>query len=500
MPTMDGLELAEILHREYPDIEVLILSAYSDFAYAKQALQCGVNDYIIKNDFLSELPRAIENTKNTLRIREQKRLNEMVNKKRMKTYLLEALVFDKLLPVEGEIGSLNLDNKQYCVCCCEFSYEEGEKSRPNILKAMENFFGMASEPFEHYLLNTSIDNMTILFCKEKQKIFEVKEIFILFSEILHIAEEFLRISIKVGISHIVQAENLHQGYEQARNALFHSTESGNEILLFNEKEAEYGWSDSFMKLKKEVVKRLFEKDYTEAEKKLGEMKKKLRDTGLPLDAVQANVVNFCSTVFRNLDERFEVKDILEIETEIYNQVYSKKTLYHLLKICDESFEKVKQVMETSCMDKHYLVNAIDEYIEKNCCKNLTLQQISEEVHASTSYISRLYKKKTGLTLTAAINRLRIQKAKALLSETTYRIYEIAEMVGVEDAGYFTTLFIKYEGCSPSEYRGMSETNDDQHSRKTKYLKKEQKNTSISPGKDSGRKLVFFEQNIQAKGK
>ncbi|MDO4276483.1 MAG: response regulator [Eubacteriales bacterium] len=455
MPVMDGLELAKCMQKEYPDVAVIILTAYSDFNFAKEALQCSVYDYIIKNEFMTQLPEAVEKLTSRLKKKASCKKKEQLNEKSMKAYLLESLVLGKILPVENGIETYGLGKKMYCVCCCRFAYEEEEREKPNILKAMENFLGMASVSFEHYFINTSVENMTILFVRDGQEAFEVKDILILFSEILHIAEEFMRVHIKVGISNVFPAEKLHQGYEEAREALFTIISPGNEVALYSARHTEGGRYDSFSKSGSEAVKLLFEKDYTRADEKLREQQEWLVNGAFPLETVRANVINFCAMVFCSLDEKYEVEDLQKMETEIYNRIYGSDTLYNLIKICDEIFGWAKKILETDSLDKHYLVQMIDDYIKKNCCQNISLQQISEEIHVSASYISRLYKKKTGMTLTAAINHLRLQRAKELLDGSTYKIYEIAQMVGIEDAGYFTNLFIKYEGCSPSEYRGMS---------------------------------------------
>lgn len=59
MPVMDGMELAGILHENYPEIRVIILTAYSDFAYARQAIKYQVSDFVVKNEFMEELPKAV---------------------------------------------------------------------------------------------------------------------------------------------------------------------------------------------------------------------------------------------------------------------------------------------------------------------------------------------------------------------------------------------------------------------------------------------------------
>ena len=60
MPIMDGMELIGMLNERFPDIKVIILTAYSDFTYAQQAIKFQVSDFVVKNDFFLELPRAVK--------------------------------------------------------------------------------------------------------------------------------------------------------------------------------------------------------------------------------------------------------------------------------------------------------------------------------------------------------------------------------------------------------------------------------------------------------
>ena len=93
---------------------------------------------------------------------------------------------------------------------------------------------------------------------------------------------------------------------------------------------------------------------------------------------------------------------------------------------------------------------LQKYIESNYTERLTLAQISKDIHANGSYLSRLYKVKTGQNLFDAINKLRIEKSKELML-SGYKIYEAAQMVGFDDVSYFSRVFKKYEGCAPREY-------------------------------------------------
>ncbi|HZK26497.1 MAG TPA: helix-turn-helix transcriptional regulator, partial [Thermoclostridium sp.] len=74
------------------------------------------------------------------------------------------------------------------------------------------------------------------------------------------------------------------------------------------------------------------------------------------------------------------------------------------------------------------------------------------VYVSTSYLSRMFKKELGVNFIDYLNGLRVEKAKELLIDSQYKTYEVAEEVGISDAHYFSRLFKKYEGISPTEFR------------------------------------------------
>lgn len=93
---------------------------------------------------------------------------------------------------------------------------------------------------------------------------------------------------------------------------------------------------------------------------------------------------------------------------------------------------------------------LQRYIEANYKEKLTLTQISNEIHANGSYLSRLYKLKTGQNLFDAINKIKLEKAKEYMKRGS-KIYEAAQLVGFDDVSYFSRVFKKHEGCSPREY-------------------------------------------------
>jgi two-component system response regulator YesN len=96
---------------------------------------------------------------------------------------------------------------------------------------------------------------------------------------------------------------------------------------------------------------------------------------------------------------------------------------------------------------------VQEYIERNFAqKKLSLDDISRDLFISPSYLTRLLKNNSGKTFVDSLTEFRIEKAKQLLSGSDLKTYTVAEMVGYSDPHYFSTIFKKMTGKTPSEYR------------------------------------------------
>ncbi|MDR1469795.1 MAG: helix-turn-helix domain-containing protein [Spirochaetaceae bacterium] len=99
-----------------------------------------------------------------------------------------------------------------------------------------------------------------------------------------------------------------------------------------------------------------------------------------------------------------------------------------------------------------LILKVRRYLTDNFQKNISLKELSEKFYINLFYLSQLFKKKTGQNYSDYLACLRIDRAKELLIKTDMRVYEICEAVGYTDATYFSKLFEKICGCTPSEYR------------------------------------------------
>lgn len=140
----------------------------------------------------------------------------------------------------------------------------------------------------------------------------------------------------------------------------------------------------------------------------------------------------------------KVSVLEELPAAVEKAISNLKKYYKDLDVEKES-EDVKEEIEN-------LYSKMKKYIEQNYCRKITLDELAEELHANRSYLSRLYKSKSGVNLFDDILKMRIERAKELIRKTDVKVYEVSEAVGFDDTGYFSRVFKKYTGVSPKEYK------------------------------------------------
>ena len=99
-----------------------------------------------------------------------------------------------------------------------------------------------------------------------------------------------------------------------------------------------------------------------------------------------------------------------------------------------------------------LVSKVKNYIDENYQKEITLDEAARMVDVSPYYLSRLFKQETGKTFIEYLTSARMKQARLLLSDPKYSIKEVCILSGYSDPNYFSRIFKKYEGVTPSEYR------------------------------------------------
>jgi len=141
----------------------------------------------------------------------------------------------------------------------------------------------------------------------------------------------------------------------------------------------------------------------------------------------------------------------EIQFEDYFADENHWELYDTLfaKIAEDFFTKQSQ---TSFKNTNQILGRLKHYIHDNLCGDTSLNKLAEIAHFSPTYLSRLFKQLTNVSLTEYIGRLKYEKAAQLLVDTNMKIIQISTELGFETQSYFSRFFKKYAGVGPQEYR------------------------------------------------
>jgi two-component system response regulator YesN len=121
----------------------------------------------------------------------------------------------------------------------------------------------------------------------------------------------------------------------------------------------------------------------------------------------------------------------------------------IVKVLDAFLDEVYAAAEST--DLPVIRHAVS-YIKEHFWEELTLEDVAQEVHFSPYYVSRLFKEELGLTFIEYLTKIRIDEAKRLLLETNMTVSEISDLVGYQDPSYFTKVFKKREGVTPTQFR------------------------------------------------
>ena len=484
MPYMDGLTLAERVRQKYPSMKIVIFSGYDDFEYAKQAIKLNVTEYILKPVNVEELTAILQKIKANLDQEiEQKRnvnllrenyikslpilreqfLNELVNapiayetvQTRLKEYgislsgaqkwVAAAVGIDR--PEEEREGELAIHREQDLIPISVMQILEeklGNYCRFSIFNSTGSSdaqIGVIAAIDEE---NSQTGLTAVLgdICKETRKI--------------------LAVPITIGIGHSTQDLGMIcESYKDAVNALGYKAIVGagntiyiNDVEPMNTGKLQFTSEDESARI--QAVKFGPEEKIREVTARIigrmSDAKVHARQYQTYILSVANCLVQLIQQYDLEMDELFADSKVGADPFTIIHQVMNRETfskwlLGAALKINGamnkERDNTTRQSMERA---KQYIMENYQD-------PDLSVEQICRILHMSPAYFSTMFKKATGQTYIGYLTDVRLNKAVELLNMTDDKTYVIAAKVGYQEQNYFSYVFKKKFGVSPTKFRG-----------------------------------------------
>ncbi|MBC7958261.1 MAG: helix-turn-helix transcriptional regulator, partial [Vallitaleaceae bacterium] len=153
--------------------------------------------------------------------------------------------------------------------------------------------------------------------------------------------------------------------------------------------------------------------------------------------------------------QIEYHQIFQMDYIPFTQLKALETVDDIAKWFLEVFEKILKLISPTPKYSRKVQDALQFIRENYGDSQLCLTQIAQVCGTNKVYLSRIFKGETGENLTDYIQNYRIEKAKKLIDGTNYKLYQVAEQVGLQNASQFSVIFKKITGISPLQYKSNS---------------------------------------------
>ena len=484
MPFMDGLTLCKVVKKELPDIKIVILSGYDDFNYAKEAIGIGVEDYLLKpitkNAFLErlcEIRSRYEHEKSQREYYEQFHREMQEYEQNSSRDFFEGLIsgtmdMGEMYERADKLG-LDIVAEAYNILIFTLESENAAAGQSETYseweaRAREKIEGLFADHSYAMLFRNNVFSYGVLVKEQKDNPGKnTRDCVESIREILSDAPGGQPWFIAAG-EPVTRLSNMKHSYNTAAQTYARRYLYDGHILYYRNLKEEELSKDDGRYLKKVDINAM---DPAIIQKFLGSGLKEetgnfVRDYFHAIGKEPMTSMVFRSYVILNV--RFSVLSFLnrmgycasaleESDTEDALEqggasmeaamAYAEKILQKAIEIRDEnSGNKNRDILEHSI-----------EYIKTHYMdENMSLNAVAQVANISANHFSALFSQNIGQTFIEYLTGIRMEHAKELLRCTGKRASEIALEVGYKDSHYFSYLFKKTQGMTPSDYRKAKE--------------------------------------------
>lgn len=417
LPQMDGLQMMKEIRKLSTDVSFIIISAYDDFQYAKEAISIGVVDYFLKGNMdVGEFLKSLQ------KLRAEKYFTGK-EKHTLRQCSIKEFYLSKspagIAPGDWE----NVPDRFYLL------FFRPRNTNQQMLEAMgEDYFIQWN--VKYIRLGSEKGSWFLLSLNEGGPDELIEHLYQMFGR--YVDEEI----------RIYRSEKLAE-YPNMKEAVYHvllSYERGGHMMGGhvgrNDGKTDY---QALKNIEKDLAERLKFQKYEEGLELLGQMRRKVIELGLPA-ALFKGIYRIVG-VLGECDEELVASGIYENLMESLDITYIFETLRSLILNLKGKREE----------DGNIYILKVKEYIENHYKDTIRIKDLSEYIHVSPNYLGKLFYLNTGEHLRDYINSVKLEKSRELLLSKKYQVSEVAVMVGIEDQRYFSKLFKKYYGVSPKEF-------------------------------------------------
>lgn len=475
MPYMDGLTLVSKIREKYPFMKILIFSGYDDFEYAKQAIKFKVTEYILKPVNGEELAEILKRVKISLdeEIEHRRNINALQESYESSLPVLRELFLNDLvsrtvdpadvLPKFEEYGIDILGARKWLAAVIyvenmeQTEEQELFRHRELIPISVRNLVEDHLRSYGRFVSFNSAEGITAIAAVDEDN--SETGLIKLLDDICKESRRMLGVSITIGIGGSCGAlQEIDRSYQAAVDALGYRAivGSGRTIYINDVEPVNRGKLQMEAKEEAELTAAIKFGGKEQIEGALRELAARMDDAKVHASQYQVYMLTIVNCLIRLMQQYdLEMGAMFESEehyADIMKRVCRKECFAEeIIPVACRMNEALNQARDNTT--RRVIVEA-KEYIRKNYADpELSVDMLCKHLHMSPAYFSTVFKKETGQTYINYLTGVRLKEAEKLLQETDDKTYEIAEKVGYQEQNYFSYVFKKQYGVSPTKYRG-----------------------------------------------
>ena len=465
MPFMDGLELCRILTVRLPASKFVIFSGFDDFEYAKQAIQMNVSEYILKPINAAELTAVLQRLRGQLDTERA----ELQNMETLRTRYAESLpvlrelFFTHLLEgrvppaqIAGRAAQLELEltGERWVVALthCELDSEQ----RALLLLSVRQLFDDELPRYGCTVKSFLYSDAVALLVGCTAAGFSVYRFIEEVNRVCKLAKSYLNLTLTVGIGEPCDTPAaLPQALAGARSALdYRMLVGAGRAIYIGDLEPDSTTHLSFDENdERDLVGAVKLGTEEEVRAVVERLMAKIRDAGLALSQCQLYFLELITCLLK-LTRGAGPEEIFGPGFTGAMQITDFGSTGELGAWYFERCMRIRDYIGRQRSDSAgRTVEKARAFIAEHYAESeLSVEMLCEHLHLSPAYFSTLFKRETGMSFTASVTVERMERAAALLRDTEEKTYLIAEQVGYRDPNYFSYVFKRHFGVSPTKFR------------------------------------------------
>ncbi|MFC4321459.1 response regulator [Litchfieldia salsa] len=449
MPGMTGLEVIKNMQSDNPRIKFILVTAFAQFDYAKEAMQLGVVNYLVKPSRVKEIVESVETILSQIseeqRVVEANKQQENTLQKAMslfETDVVTQLLFDHVHEVHlaelMELLDIQATDEKFVI---SLIVPKGFETYYSAVKEKVNQTGSA------WIGALYGRQLPIIVFRKKEQSFRTQAI-LLARDILTLAKKDGDIGWFIGIGNVYNSlGQIRQSYQESLIATRDTTTPGKFRFYADLQAITPNIDEQKMKENEELYfERIRNGEWEKIHQEISFIIDRLEQEGMILEQVKQRVMELFWMASRVLSEMGVESDVplYSYQSTDFRQLRSETR--HLLERMRKSYEEHYAELEADTIQQ------IKQYIIDHAHSDISLDMIGREVGLSPIYISRIFKEQLGINYIDFLTDCRIERAKKLMRDPAKSLKEITFEVGYHDPNYFSKVFKKICNVSPKEYR------------------------------------------------